>query len=131
MYRQNPEFHLRTIGIDKEPEIKSTHLDTICQEQKEQLHRKTNDEIKHRQDVEDNEMQFKHDNYWVSCCLKMDKRAVVFFSQLAISLCICAFTIGMMTYNQDCATFSRFSPLLTLVVGIWLPQPSLKSESKN
>ena len=45
MYRQNPEFHLRTIGIDKEPEIKSTHLDTICEEQKEQLHRKTNDEI--------------------------------------------------------------------------------------
>ena len=49
MYRQNPEFHLRTIGIDKEPEIQKE----ISEEQKEQLYRKPNDEMKHRQDIED------------------------------------------------------------------------------
>ena len=32
--------------------------------------------VQHQIDVEDEEIKFKHDNYWVSCCLKMDKRAV-------------------------------------------------------
>jgi hypothetical protein len=84
--------------------------------------------VQHRLDIEDEEVKFKHANIWKSCCLTVDKRAVVFFSQLTISLFICAFTIGMMSYNQDCATFSRFSPLLTLIVGIWLPQPSFKND---
>ena len=79
--------------------------------------------VQHQIDIEDGEIKFKHENYWVSCCLKMDKRAVSYFSQLTISISLCAFTIGMMAVNQDCATFSRYSPQLTLVVGIWLPQP--------
>ncbi len=84
--------------------------------------------VQHQIDVEDEEIKFKHTNYWVSCCVKMDKRAVSYFSQLAISLGISTFTIAMMVYNQDCATFSRYSPLLTLVVGVWLPQPSMKND---
>ena len=63
-------------------------------------------------------------------CFKMDKRAVSYFSQLTISISLCAFTIGMMAVNQDCATFSRYSPLLTLIAGIWMPQPSMKNDNK-
>ena len=83
-------------------------------------------DFKHK--IQNNELDFKHHNYWISCCLKMDKRAVAYFSQLVISAGICSFTIGMMVINQDCATFSRYSPLLTLVVGVWLPSPQLKNE---
>ena len=86
--------------------------------------------VQHQIDVEDEEIKFKHDNYWLSCCFKMDKRAVSYFSQLIISISICAFTIGMMAVNQDCATFSRYSPLLTLIVGVWMPQPSMKNDNK-
>ena len=121
MYSINPEEHLKSKGIidlNKKSDVEVKQNENIVIPKL----------VQHQLDVEDDEIKFKHDNYWVSCCLKMDKRAVVFFSQLAISLCICAFTIGMMSFNQDCATFSRFSPLLTLVVGIWLPQPSMKNE---
>ncbi len=83
--------------------------------------------LAHKIQVEDEEMKFNHNNYWTSCCLKMDKRAVAYFSQLGISAGICAFTIAMMAYNQDCDTFSRYSPLLTLIVGVWLPQPRMKT----
>ena len=121
MYTINPEEHLKTRGI-----IDLNKKSNVEIKQSENIVIPTL--VQHQLDVEDDERQFKHDNYWVSGCLKMDKRAVVFFSQLAISLSICAFTIGMMSFNQDCATFSRFSPLLTLVVGIWLPQPSMKSD---
>ena len=83
--------------------------------------------LAHKIQVEDEEMKFNQQNYWTSCCLKMDKRAVVYFSQIGLSVSICAFTIAMMAYNQDCATFSRFSPLLTLIVGVWMPQPQMKT----
>ena len=87
-------------------------------------------EVKHHITVEDDQREFEHTNYWTSCCFKMDKRAVAYFSQLLISVSVCAFTIGMMSVNQDCPTFSRYSPLLTMVIGIWLPQPSLKDSKK-
>ena len=86
--------------------------------------------VQHQIDIEDGEIKFKQENYWVSCCLKMDKRAVSYFSQLTICISLCAFTIGMMAVNQDCATFSRYSPLLTLIAGIWMPQPSMKNDNK-
>jgi hypothetical protein len=63
---------------------------------------------------------------WKSCCLVLDKRALLFFSQLFISGLIISFTIGMLLTNQDCDTFSRYSPLLTLIIGVWLPQPQLR-----
>lgn len=85
-------------------------------------------EIKFKQHIQEDEKIFEHSNYWVSCCLKMDKRAVAYFSQLLISVGICGFTVAMMAVNQDCATFSRYSPLLTLVVGVWLPSPRLKND---
>lgn len=85
-------------------------------------------QLEHKIAVEDDERRFAHDNVWTSCCLRLDKRGVVFFAQLAISVGIAGFSVGMMAaYPDDCATFSRYSPLLTLVGGIWLPQPNLKN----
>jgi len=86
-------------------------------------------EVKHHINVEDDERSFSHQNYWTSCCLKMDKRAVLFFSQLIFSLSICSFSIGMMVYNQDCPTYSRFSPLLTMIIGVWMPSPIFKDKN--
>ena len=81
---------------------------------------------KHKIDVEDDERKFDHSYRWERCCLRVDKRALSFFTQLTISASIVAFTVGMMVAHQDCATFSRYSPLLTLVVGVWLPSPQLR-----
>ena len=81
---------------------------------------------KHKIDVEDDERKFDHSYKLESCCLRVDKRALSFFTQAAFSASIVEFTVGMMVVNQDCATFSRYSPLLTLVVGVWLPSPHLR-----
>ena len=86
-------------------------------------------EVEFKHVIEKDEREFNHNNYWTSCCLKMDKRAVAYFSQLLISMGICAFTIAMMVVNQDCPTFSRYSPLLTLIVGVWLPSPQFKDKN--
>jgi hypothetical protein len=77
--------------------------------------------------VEDEQIKFEHETTWNSCCLKVDKRALVYFTQAGFSAVIVAFCITLLGLNQDCETFSKYSPLLTLVVGIWLPQPQMKS----
>ena len=64
--------------------------------------------------------------HWNSCCLKVDKRALTFFTQATFSGLTVGFCIVMLITAQDCATFSRYSPLLTLVIGVWLPSPQLK-----
>ena len=91
--------------------------------------------ITHAIEVEDKkladdheEKEFNHKVYWTSCCLKMDRRAVSYFGQMSFSAAIIAFCISILATNQDCATFSRYSPLLTFVIGCWMPQPSLKSD---
>ena len=82
---------------------------------------------KHQIEVDSEERKFDHSYKWESCCLRVDKRALSFFTQAAFSASIVAFTVGMMVSQpQDCAVFSRFSPLLTLVVGVWLPSPQLR-----
>ena len=81
---------------------------------------------KHQIEVETEERKFDHSYKWESCCLRVDKRALSFFTQFAISASIVAFTVGMMVVHQDCETFSRYSPLLTLVIGVWLPSPNLR-----
>ena len=72
------------------------------------------------------QVEWEHKNMWQSCCITLDKRATLFFSQLLISVIIVVFCVSMLVYNQDCATFSRYSPLITFMVGVWLPQPQLR-----
>ena len=91
--------------------------------------------ITHQIDVEDKkiadeekEKEFEHKFYWTSCCIRMDKRAISYFSQMLFSAVIIAFCIAMLVSNQNCDTFSRYSPLLTFVIGYLMPQPNLKSD---
>ena len=83
-------------------------------------------ETEHKLAAEKSEREFTHKYQWSSCCLRVDKRALSYFTQAAFSGTIIAFCIVMLITSQDCATFSRYSPLLTLVVGVWLPSPQLK-----
>ena len=62
---------------------------------------------------------------WTSCCITVDKQAALFFSQLAVGCAVIGFCIGMLAAHHDCETFSRWGPLLTFVVGVFLPAPHL------
>lgn len=81
----------------------------------------------HEIKVDDEERKFTHDYTWTSCCLRVDKRALNYFTQASFSASIVVFCIIMLISNDNCETFSRYSPLLTLVVGVWLPNPNLKN----
>ena len=77
----------------------------------------------HKFAVEDVERKFAHETTWRSCCLTVDKRALLYFGQMGVGILIITFCVAMLIQNQDCDTFARYSPLLALVVGIMLPAP--------
>ena len=62
---------------------------------------------------------------WRSCCMTIDRQAALFFSQLVVGVAVIGFCIGMLVANRDCDTFGRWGPLLTFVVGVFLPAPQL------
>jgi hypothetical protein len=93
--------------------------------QKEILLKIENDKklFEHNMSIDDK----KYDNRYQSCCFDLDRRALIFFSQLTISLIVIAFTISMLYINMnDCATYAKYIGLLTLILGIWIDAPRLK-----
>ena len=83
--------------------------------------------IQHQIAVQDDERKFNHDNTYKSCCLTIDKRALNYFTQAFFSGSIIIFCIAMLSMNTDCDTFSRYSPLLTFVIGVWVPNPTMRN----
>ena len=82
--------------------------------------------VQHQIDADNENIKFEHDNTYKSCCLTIDKRALNFFTQAIFSGAIIGFCITMLSTNTDCPTFSRYSPLLTFIIGVYLPNPHLK-----
>jgi hypothetical protein len=70
------------------------------------------------------EMKDLEDRTWKSCCLEVDRKAVVFFSTLGISLIMIAFCIFQLTTSKSCEAQQAYMGLLTLVLGIWIKSPS-------
>ncbi len=63
---------------------------------------------------------------WRSCCLKTDPDAVIFFSQLTIALITMGFCIYQLSVSDSCERDSLYSGILSLVIGCYLPTPSIK-----
>ena len=79
----------------------------------------------HKIEVDNEERKFAHETTWRSCCLTVDKRALLYFGQMGVGILIIGFCIAMLATDDSCDSFARYSPLLTLVVGIMLPAPKL------
>ena len=79
--------------------------------------------LQHQIIVEDDERKFTHDNVWTSCCSRADKRAVSYLTQVVLSGANVGFGLAILAKDQECPSFSRYLPLLTLVIGVWLPSP--------
>lgn len=78
--------------------------------------------INHRLEVEDN----IYKNTWKSCCMEMDRRAVQYFTQIVI-ICSCmGFSIYQLLENDSCEAQQSYIGLLTLLIGILLPNPKFK-----
>jgi hypothetical protein len=82
--------------------------------------------IKRRRIQQELDLQAKkYDDHWDSCCLRIDRRATRYFSQLAIALVIMTFCIVMLVKHDSCESQQLYSGILTTVIGIMLPSPSL------
>lgn len=62
---------------------------------------------------------------WRSCCLILDSRAVLFFSQLAISVVIMLFCIRQMVVLEDTDAQKNYGILLSFIIGLWFPAPKI------
>ena len=76
--------------------------------------------------IEELERRISVENTWNSCCLKTDRRAVMFFSQLSVSVAVMTFCCVQLIRLENCEAQSLYSGLLSLVVGIYLPQPKIQ-----
>ena len=64
-------------------------------------------------------------NQWSACCCKTktDSRLLKFASQYIVILMITTFSLTKLWSSTDCSTDNTYVGLLTLMVGLVLPQP--------
>ncbi len=121
----DPHDTNRLVTVTFDPEESPSPLQTPRRLRPAPLQREPAAVIAHKIQVEDEERRFAHETTWRSCCLTVDKRALLYFGQMGVGILIIAFCISMLIMDDSCDSFARYSPLLTLVVGIMLPAPKL------
>jgi len=70
-------------------------------------------------------IQFERENYYKSCCLYCDKRALQFFSVLIISVSVMIFCMIQIHIVPKCDE-GEYIGLLTFILGVLLPSPAIK-----
>ena len=66
---------------------------------------------------------------WESCCLKVDKRAVQYFTQMGIIAGVMIFAIVQLSDpNTDCGKEATYMGLLTMMIGLIIPSPAIKKK---
>ncbi len=74
-----------------------------------------------KEDNEDNE-----DKVWKSCCLVCDKSAIVFFSTLFVIIILMPYCMYNITVIKEEENKIYYVSLLTMLIGILLPNPKIK-----
>ena len=81
--------------------------------------------LEHRFKVQDD----RYKDTWKSCCIILDKRAVVFFTQIIIMASCMGFCIVQLSRLSDCTSQQTYIGLLTLLIGIMLPNPKFNDKT--
>ena len=75
--------------------------------------------------IQELERKIAVENTWRSCCLKTDRRAVIYFSQFGLSASVVVLCIYQLLTKNDCNSNQLFLGLLTLILGVYLPTPKI------
>jgi len=67
----------------------------------------------------------KIEKEWISCCIKMDKSAVKYFTQISVLTGLIVFSATMLAYDTDCNSQRNYASLLMVCLGCFLPQPKM------
>ena len=79
----------------------------------------------HRFKVEDD----KYKDAWVSCCMVLDRRAVMYFTQIVIIGGTMAFSIAQLYRNEACEAQQAYLGLLTMLIGVLIPSPKFSDRN--
>lgn len=94
-------------GSDATPEVRMRVLD---------------ERIKERRDKLDHEINDK----WESCCFSCDRRVIQYFTQMTILSAVMGFCMYQLITNDSCEAQTGYTGLLTLLLGLIVPAPSIK-----
>jgi hypothetical protein len=75
--------------------------------------------------IQELERRIEVENTWNSCCLRTDRRAVIYFSQFGLSTSVVILCIYQLLTKNDCNSNQLFLGLLTLILGVYLPTPKI------
>tara|TARA_R110000782_G_scaffold63402_1_gene130023 strand:- start:89 stop:391 length:303 start_codon:yes stop_codon:yes gene_type:complete len=73
----------------------------------------------HDRDFEDK----KYNDTWESCCLIIDRRAAMYFSQLGVMCIVMIFSIYQLISLEDCNSQATYLGLVSMLIGLILPNP--------
>ena len=62
---------------------------------------------------------------WQSCCLTIDPRATVYFTQMIIGLAVLVFAGVQLVRLRSCPEQQAYLALFTFVIGLLLPSPGI------
>ena len=116
-------------------------MDTMEEESKEQLRGRDQLSLHHinvqcSPSVEKKRLEHKwriedeqYHNTWKSCLgCETDRRAVQYFTQIVIISFVMVFCVYQLTVNDDCPNQQTYTGLLTLLLGLLIPNPSIKDK---
>lgn len=78
---------------------------------------------------ENTQLLEENNNEWKSCCFKADKDFIKFFVQISISFMVLILSIyKLIVIDDNSDEKSLYVSLLTLILGIYTPQPTIKNK---
>jgi len=84
-------------------------------------------EQEHRFRIEDD----KYKDTWKSCCIILDRRAVMYFTQITIMAGTMVFSIAQLYRNETCEAQQAYLGLLTMLIGILIPSPKFNDKNSS
>ena len=76
--------------------------------------------------IDELERKIAAENTWNSCCLKTDRRAVIYFSSFSLSASVLVLCIYQLLTKDDCNSNQLFLGLLTFILGVYFPNPKIQ-----
>jgi hypothetical protein len=101
------------------PEDYLTHRGMLVQPQ--QPLSPTNDEKKHKYEMEDKKIDVElEDKRWKSCCFDLHQESSLFFAKISVSVLVITLCGYQLITLKDCNYQSLYSSLLSSVITFWL-----------
>jgi hypothetical protein len=90
------------------------------------VHRKKKKTRMHKSNAASSNMADTPDPHlWKSCCTLIDSRVLQFMAQSMMLFCVSTFCMVMLLRVDTCPEQQLFSGILTMVVGVFVPNPKI------